>query len=264
MYQLFFSLLFSWQLCVATKKSFVVLIASYNNEQWCERNLESVFCQKYENYRVIYVDDCSIDSTGQLADTYIQDSGKSGQVTIVHNAKRMGHLHNQYTAIHACKDNEIIIILDGDDWFAHDNVLSYLNELYQDPNVWLTYGQFKELSDGSLGYCQKIPDSAINNGKVRSYTPWVFGHARTFYAGLFKLIQKEDLFYNNKFFPMAADVATMIPMAEMAGQRIRFVPEVLYIHNDFNPLNFKKVWPMQAFYESVIRRRQPYASLSCL
>lgn len=264
MKQLFFLLLFFGKFCSGTQKPFVVLIASYNNEQWCERNLESVFSQEYENYRVIYVDDCSTDSTGQLVDKYVQHSGKPGKVTFVHNAKRMGHLHNQYTAIHTCKDNEIIVILDGDDWFAHNQVFAHLNELYQNSDVWLTYGQFKELSDDTLGYCQQIPDSVINNCTIRLHKPWVFGHARTFYAGLFKRVKKEDLFYNDKFFPMAADVATMIPMAEMAGEHIRFVSEVLYVHNDCNPLNLKKAWQMQAFYETVIRRRALYSPLSVL
>jgi hypothetical protein len=34
----------------------VVLITSYNNEKVCEKNLESVFIQNYDNYRLIYVD----------------------------------------------------------------------------------------------------------------------------------------------------------------------------------------------------------------
>lgn len=262
MKQLLFLFLYSWQLCVATQKPFVILIASYNNAQWFERNLASVFAQKYDNYRVIYIDDCSTDGTGQLVEDYIRDQKQSDWVTIEHNPQRLGHLCNQHTAIGTCKDDEIIIILDGDDWFFHDHVLERLNQIYQDPNVWLTYGQFKELSDDSIGYCQPIPESVLQAHAVRAHKPWVFGHVRTFYAGLFKRIKKEDLFYNNTFFPMAADVATMIPMAEMAGERIRFIKDVLYVHNDRNPLNLKKVFYMQAFYELVIRRRKPYDQLA--
>jgi hypothetical protein len=195
---------------------------------------------------------------------YVHSHHKSNQVTIIPNPQRMGHLHNQYTAIHGCLDSEIIVILDGDDWFAHDQVLCRLNDLYQNPDVWLTYGQFRELSDDSLGYCQAIPEQVIHASGIRAYRPWVFGHTRTFYAGLFKRIKKEDLFYNNAFFPMAADVATMIPMAEMAGEHMRFVPEILYIHNDRNPLNFKKAWQMQAFHEAVIRKRVSYKNLDHL
>lgn len=262
MKQLLLLLICFLQLAAAIQKPFVILIASYNNEQWCERNVASVFDQEYQNYRVVYIDDCSTDGTGNLVERYVHSRGQSDRVKIIHNAQRQGHLANQYHAIHGCADNEIIIILDGDDWFAHNHVLAHLNELYQNSDVWLTYGQFKELSNDSIGYCQQIPEAVIKAQTIRSHKPWVFGHARTFYAGLFKRIKKEDLFYNDAFFPMAADVATMIPMAEMAGEHIRFVPEILYIHNDTNPLNLKKVWYMQAFYECVIRQRMPYAFLN--
>jgi len=43
----------------SVEKSMVVIIPSYNNESYCEKNLTSVFSQQYENYRVIYIDDCS-------------------------------------------------------------------------------------------------------------------------------------------------------------------------------------------------------------
>ena len=61
---------------------------------------------------------------------------------------------------------------------------------------------------------------------------------RTFYAGLFKAIRKEDLYYNGSFFPMCADVATMIPMAEMAWSHVRFISNILLIYNDGNNLSF--------------------------
>ena len=45
------------------ERSIVVIIPSYNNVRWVEKNLMSVFEQKYENFRVIYIDDCSTDGT---------------------------------------------------------------------------------------------------------------------------------------------------------------------------------------------------------
>lgn len=248
----------------AIEQPFVIIIASYNNSSWYKKNLSSIFSQTYDNYRVVYIDDCSLDGTGGWVERYILDQEQSARVRLIRNAQRRGHLANQYAAINVCQDNEIIIILDGDDWFAHDGVLAYINSIYQDPNVWLTYGQFKELSDGAIGYCAAIPYEIVASQKIRLYRPWVFGHVRTFYAGLFKRIKKEDVLYNNQFFPMAADVATMIPMAEMAGKHMRFINDILYIHNDLNPLNLKKVWHMQAFYELVIRRRKAYAPLISL
>ncbi len=238
-------------------KPFAIITASYNNATWYKQNLDSVFCQEYDNWRMIYIDDCSCDGTGQAVQEYIKQCKQEYRVTFIQNDKRQRHLANQYAAIHACANREIIVILDGDDWLAHNHVLEYVNNVYQDQNVWLTYGQFREFNNNSIGYCRQVQASMIENNNIRQH-PWVFGHLRTFYAGLFKLIKEEDLKYNGAFFSMAADVATMIPMAEMAGNRIRFIEDVLYIHNDTNPLCLQKAWPMQTFLKQVIRNRPKY------
>ncbi len=40
---------------------FVIEITSYNSIKWYKQNLDSVFSQTYPYYRVIYIDDNSID-----------------------------------------------------------------------------------------------------------------------------------------------------------------------------------------------------------
>ena len=42
-------------------KKFVIVIPSYKNEKWCIKNIESTIYQSYDNYRVIFTDDCSPD-----------------------------------------------------------------------------------------------------------------------------------------------------------------------------------------------------------
>ena len=40
-------------------KHFMVVIPSRNNSQWCERNLEMLRAQSYENWHAIYINDAS-------------------------------------------------------------------------------------------------------------------------------------------------------------------------------------------------------------
>jgi len=248
------------------KKKFVILTASYNNEQWLHKNLDSIFGQKYDSsyWRVIYINDCSSDNTGQLVEEYVAQHGYHDQITIIQNEKRRRHLANQYDAIHhLCKSNEIIVICDGDDWFAHPFVLHYLNEIYQDADVWLTWGQFWYWHRDRLGCSRKIPQHILQENRVREHRPWVTSHLRTFYAGLFKQIKFEDLLYEGQFFPMCADTATMMPMIEMAGTRIKFIPDILYIYNDVNSLSFyHNHAEKQRKLENIIRSRQRYQPLS--
>lgn len=218
--------------------SFVIITASYNNIEWFERNLNSIFAQNYDKWHLVYIDDCSTDGTADAVRAYVDQQGNSEKVTLIRNAQRHGHMYNQYHAINDVAADKVIVIVDGDDWLAHNEVLSYLDTMYQPGTVWLTYGQFWYWQKNRLGICRKLPDFVIKNNEIRSYPRWVTSHLRTFYAGLFHKIKKEDLMYGDAFVPMCADVAAMLPMIEMGGEHIRFIEEILYIYNDANQLSF--------------------------
>ena len=68
----------------------VIVIPSYNNEQWVEKNLISVFNQKYENYRIIYVDDCSQDNTYNQVMRLRENYHQQNRMTAIHNQTRSG------------------------------------------------------------------------------------------------------------------------------------------------------------------------------
>ena len=54
------------------EKPIVIVIPSYNNKDWYEKNLKSVLTQNYKNYRIIYLDDVSTDRTGELIKKFIK------------------------------------------------------------------------------------------------------------------------------------------------------------------------------------------------
>lgn len=240
----------------------VVVIPSYNNIKWCAWNLDSVLAQNYTNFRVIYIDDVSSDGTGAAVQDYLQKKGWSDRVTFIQNTQRCGALCNLYRAIHSCADHEIICSLDGDDALAHPGVLARVNREYQNSNVWLTYGEYMEWPTQKTNMCRAIPTDVIQHNTFRSL-PVIYSHLRTFYAGLFKCIRKEDLLYEGKFFEMTWDMAMMLPMLEMAGERHRFIPEVLYLYNRMNVISdCYKNQKLQEHLARVIRKMQPYSRLN--
>lgn len=244
------------------EKPIVVVIPSFNNKNWYQRNLDSVFIQKYDNYRVIFIDDASPDCTGLFVKSYIKQWDQEDRVTLIQNEKRNGALANIYKAVHMCEPQEIIVTLDGDDWFYDDEVLSKLNAVYSDPDVWMTYGQFVHYPCGSAGWASELPAHVIESNGYREYN-WVTTHLRTFYAGLFQKIKKDDLLLDGAFFPMAWDLAFMFPMLEMAGFHSRFIPDTLYVYNIATPYNDIKVDPTyQLQLGWLIRKREKYAPLS--
>lgn len=222
------------------QKPIAIIIPSYNNEQVCQINLESVKVQNYSNYHVFYIDDCSTDRTCDLVREFIQEHGLQDRITLIQNTERHGALYNIYHAIHACKDEAIILTLDGDDMLANNEVLTVVNYVYADPNVWLTYGQFIEFPSQQIGFCAAIPYHIVMQNRFREYQAPI-SHLRTFYAWLFKKINKEDLMYEGDFFAMTWDKAMMWPMLEMCGSRFRFISDILYVYNNANPINDHKV-----------------------
>jgi Glycosyl transferase family 2 len=250
-----------WTSIEITEKSFVIVTTSYKNKDWYKRNLDSIFNQNYTNYRIIYIDDRSPDCTGQLVKEYTQLMQKEDKLTLIINQKNVGALENIYNAVHSCKKYEIVLLVDGDDSLAHNDVLKHLNMVYQDPNVWLTYGQFEWFPAHIPGFVFQVPQWVIEQNGIRDYR-WITSHLRTFYAGLFHKIKKEDLLYENSFYPMAWDLGIMYPMVEMAGYHIRFINEILYSYNTANAINDnKKNLDLQSKIDSFIRKKERYKPL---
>ena len=218
----------------------VVLVPSYNNEAYCYPNLNSIAQQKDVPFRVIYVNDCSTDNTGQFIELYIRAHNFESLCTVIHNKKRVGALANLYKVIHTLPDHTIVVLVDGDDFLAHDKVLKRVLQEYTNKNIWMSYGQLMYYPEGEgKGFfsCEKIPQHVLDENGFRSHR-WITSHLRTFYAGLFKQIKKDDLLYEGDFFQAAWDFAIMFPMLEMASRgHIAFIPDVLYLYNHHNPIS---------------------------
>lgn len=244
------------------ERHIVVVIASYNNKNYYQQNLGSVFDQIYKNYHVIYIDDCSTDGTYELVKAYIRRRNMQDKVLLIHNEERQGALHNQYYAIHRCKDTDIIINLDGDDWLFDKQVFEFINSTYVNPRIWLTYGQFKLHPSNEPGWCMAMPPEVIRKNQFREHG-FIPGHLRTFYAGLFKRIKKEDLMYGGHFFHMTGDIAVMFPMIEMAREgHFQFIAKILMVYNDENPINNYKIEKsLERKCDLDIRGREKYSPI---
>lgn len=218
------------------EKPIVVVVASFQNKKLHKKNLNSIFSQKYENFRVIYTDDCSPDNTGAYVEKYIQSHHLEDRITLIRNKKRMGALANDYNAIHSCADDEIIVIVDGDDWLPHDGVLALVNKTYASGDIWLTHGKFVHWPANRIEPLSKAyPADVIKNNSYRQMNCPL--PLRTFYAWLFKKIKIEDLTLKGEFFMRTRDAAMMYPLIEMAAERHAFIDEITYIYNGVNPIS---------------------------
>jgi len=240
------------------EKKIAVIIPSYNNQKWYRENLDSLINQNYQNYYAIYINDCSEDATGKLIAEYISANNLENKILFINNKERLGPLANIYNAIFSCDNDTIIAILDGDDKLAHNNVLKVVNSLYQNKDIWMTYGQYKVIPNNVIIPCTKYTKEDVENNNFRKDTMQI-SHLKTFYAGLFKLIKFEDLLYEGKFYPMSQDKATMLPIIEMTGHRHKYISDILYFYNNSNPISFHRTdLKLQKHLANVIRNKKPY------
>lgn len=243
---------------------FVILIASYNNQEFVRMNLESALNQDYENFSIIYCNDASTDCTLDRVKEVLAEHPCADRVVLRDNKQRCGALCNHYNAIHeCCLDADVVIILDGDDALADAGVLRYLDGIYSntEKRVWLTYGQYREIHSGALGFCSPMPMHIVRRNEFRKW-PHLPSHLRSFKAWLFKRIAKEDLLYKGDFMMMSGDVATMIPMIEMARDHFLFISRVLCLYNDRNQLsNFRVDESFEKYLNGYIRSKPAYQPL---
>ncbi|MBS0605550.1 MAG: glycosyltransferase family 2 protein [Verrucomicrobia bacterium] len=196
MFKFLIFLLFPF-LILAEEKPFAVIIRSHNNKSNYQRNLDSVFSQHYQNYRIIYISDGSTDGSDALVENYIQVHGHQDRVSFYKNQNRKGRLACACQAIFSCKKNEIIIEIDGPDWITNNDVFSKLNETYANPEVWAVF---------------------------QDHTPAF----TTYYASLFQAIKKEDFLHADRFLSADDDRPYLAPILKMAGGHAKPIPDLLY------------------------------------
>ncbi|EKE08477.1 MAG: hypothetical protein ACD_17C00148G0002 [uncultured bacterium] len=192
---------------VKEHKSFVLVVYAHNGALWCERSLQSIFGQDYDHYRVIVIDDGSVDGTYAKAKDFILKNQQDQKVILVQNEKALGPIASLYRAVDNCLDREIVIPLDAKDWLSSPDVLHRLNAAYQDPDAWLVFGK-------TILY----PSYTIEQDSRAS-----------FYAALFKELLLEDLYHKGHF---ATSIASyQLPLVDLAHGRIRFLEDPITFTN---------------------------------
>lgn len=248
-----------------------IIIPAYNCGKWIRRCIWSVVNQNFLNneydgrYQTVFLDDCSNDNTFQVVQNTIQESGEHKlNWRFFRRNNNVGALENIVYGINSIcfNDEDIIILLDGDDALFSNDVITYLDSVYQDPKIQMTYGQYQSESNGALGCSRPLE---VPSRDYRTMGHWRTSHLRTFKYKLWKRIQDVDLRDpNGKYFAMAWDMAIIYPLIEMAGNdRIKFIDKIMYLYNDTNPINdFKKNLRLQESTARYIKSKKKYRMMT--
>ena len=221
---------------------FKIIIPFYNASKFLDGCINSVLSQKYDNYQAIFIDDASTD------DSWEKLPHGHEKAICIKNDVNLTALENIHNAIfNHCEPQDLVCLLDGDDTFSNKNVLSYLNDFYNNPennDPWIVYGSCS-WTDGRTCFSTPYLEKEFDN--IRS-SPFRISHLRTFRAGLYQSISMQDTEFlcmkdsDKNFYRCTYDVAIMFPMLEMSGfDRVKHNSKVLYIYNRNNPISDDKV-----------------------
>jgi glycosyltransferase involved in cell wall biosynthesis len=234
-----------------------VLTTCYNAKKYIGKCIDSLKSQTVD-FRCYITDDISTDESVEYVEGLIESDER---FILIKNTTKMYQPGNYWQVLQRDEidDEDICVTVDGDDWLPNDEVLANVTKYYEDPNIWITCGQFLEykgVNKYARGFTTK-PNSFNNLRKL----PWRSSHLRTFKAWLFREIQEEDLKApNGNYWEVTGDLSFMFPMLEMAGmERAYYTQDINYIYNVETDLNdFKVNLSKQLQYANLIRAKKPY------
>lgn len=125
-------------------RPFVLLLIGKNGGATIEKTLLSILCQKYDSFRMIYIDDASSDGSLQHAKHILSTKRPSFPVHIIENQTSEGWAANLFKALPFCEDDEIVVMMHTHDLLAHEWVLERLNQYFANPNLWFCCCQARQ------------------------------------------------------------------------------------------------------------------------
>jgi glycosyltransferase involved in cell wall biosynthesis len=219
-------------------QKFVIMTCAYNADKWIGKCMNSVRNQIYRNYVHVVVDDASTDNT--YREMLIHEHSRT---RLFQNDKNVKWIRNalMYLDEHILSDEDVVVILDGDDWLLHNDVLDWLRQIYTLSDTWMTYSLFEYPDGRDSSWIPKYNTEILKSRDFRRVT-WSFTHLRTFKAFLWDNLNKNDLRGpDGKFTPYTYDQALLFPMLEMCPYgKIKFIDNPMYVYNTDNPLQVEK------------------------
>ena len=138
-----------WNVLPAVKEFKIgIIVPNYNYANWLDKCLESILNQKYKNYEIIFIDDCSTDNSVDVAKRtyknyllnkygYNDDSCTLEKMKIIQlKQKRLNGGARNEAYLHLSDDVDYVYYIDSDDWLIDDDVLGDINmALQKEPDV---------------------------------------------------------------------------------------------------------------------------------
>lgn len=233
---------------------FTIVMPAYGVEKYIDKAITSIKEQTFDNWEIIVVDDCTKDSSGQIAQGYADEDSR---ITVIGHEQNKGLSAARNTGTKAAS-GEYIWYMDPDDSVDKTLLEKIYVSLQKNPAQAVLFGHVEEYYDkqGKLQYSHVICPKEHYFKTAEEFRPYIisleqetlYGYAWNKFYHLpyirqikleyenVKLI--EDITFNVKYF-MDIESLNILPIAPYHyGKRMegnltnKFVPDYFQLHKD--------------------------------
>lgn len=113
-----------------------VIVPNYNHAPYLRQRMESILGQTFQDFEVIIVDDCSLDDSREVIESY-RNHPKVSQ--IVYNEENSGSAFRQWVKGIALAKGEWIWVAESDDWAEPNFLETMMRAVTENPSSGLAY-----------------------------------------------------------------------------------------------------------------------------
>ncbi|HAN43841.1 MAG TPA: glycosyltransferase family 2 protein, partial [Ruminococcaceae bacterium] len=111
-----------------------ILMAAYNGEKYIGEQIESILRQTYKDWRLIILDDCSTDSTADIAMEYSKKY--SGKIKFYRNSKNSKSAKNAFFELFKHSESDYIMLCDQDDVWKENKIEITFNKMLESEKAY--------------------------------------------------------------------------------------------------------------------------------
>ena len=219
-----------------------IIVPNYNYEHTIGKCLESILNQTYNNFEIIYVDDCSTDNSVNIVKEYQQKYKDKIKIIELKQKRLNGGARNE-AYLHLSNDVDYVYYVDSDDWLYDDEVLENINrKLQSKPDVlFVQIMEYKKgktkVSDipeyidkyqamaGWSGSCGKVIKKSLATRQECLYNEGTLKEDKNqhckicYYMNTFQLLKKPVYVWNKDNYKSVTTVRTINPLWETSTIR---------------------------------------------
>lgn len=240
--------------------TFKIIINCGPCERFIGKCLHSVISQSEKEWEAYVTVDACGDETFAKA---VEAAAGDPRIRIMRNEVRRYSLYNQIAAIERAEaqPEDVIVHLDGDDWFARTDALEIIRNTYEHFDCWMTYGSwFSDPGALTPGMWPPYPEGTTDfrhhrwlGTAVRTWKQWLWEH-------LDQSALRDDA---GKYFRIAEDRAIMIPLLEMCGTtRAKHIAAPIMVYNQAAAAPDAETVAEAERNVRIVESRPPYKCLS--